>query len=155
MLRSVSQLQALWTGHLTFFRNRNFQFTDQVFSRERPRTVLETFKRALVNQMSAILSRSRTQIQNVVRRPHHFGIVFNDENGISDVTQPLKNFDEPAPITRVNNNNNVNARLNQTISQKDRVNGGIGYQGGDNLNPNIFGFLDSTTSRAPGTSQVL
>ena len=66
--------------------------------------------------MSAILSRSRTQIQNVVRRPHHFGIVFNDENGISDVTQTLKNFDEPAPITRVK----ADRRLVQNVQRADQ-----------------------------------
>jgi hypothetical protein len=42
--------------------------------------------------------------------------------------------------------------LNQTISRKDRVSGGIGYQGGNNTNPNIFGFVDTTTSRGVNTS---
>src|SRR2546426_10370179 len=101
MLRSASQLQDLWTRHLAFFRDGNFQFADEVLARERPRTVPETFKRPLVNQMSAIFPRSRTKIQDVVRRSHHFGIVFNNQNGISDITQTLKNFDEPAAVTRV------------------------------------------------------
>jgi hypothetical protein len=57
-----------------------------------------------------------------------------------------------APITTVQNSDNINARLNQTINTKNRLNGGISYQGNDNANPNIFGFLDSGTGRNMNTN---
>ena len=52
-----------------------------------------------------------------------------------------------APITRVNNSNNVSVRLNQTLNTKNRLNGSIGYQGGSSISPNIFGFTDTGNSR--------
>jgi hypothetical protein len=52
-----------------------------------------------------------------------------------------------APITTVNNSDNVNSRLNQTIGKKDRLNGGVGYQGSNNTTPNIFNFVDTGTGR--------
>jgi hypothetical protein len=52
-----------------------------------------------------------------------------------------------AAITTVQNSDNINARLNQTINTKNRLNGGIAYMGNNNNTPNIFGFLDSGTGR--------
>jgi hypothetical protein len=65
---------------------------------------------------------------------------------------PLPNFigtnrNYTASIVRVNNSVNVNTRLNQTLSRTDRVMGGIGYQDGDNTNPNLFQFIDTGASR--------
>src|SRR5262249_24615855 len=66
---------------------------------------------------------------------------------------PLPNFpgytrNYSRPINTVSNQDNVNTRIsNVTLSKKDRLNGGVGYQGGDQSRPNIFGFIDDTTSR--------
>jgi hypothetical protein len=51
------------------------------------------------------------------------------------------------PITTVGNGDNVNLRLNQTINTKNRINGGLGYQGNDGVTPNIFGFIDTSNGR--------
>jgi trimeric autotransporter adhesin len=66
---------------------------------------------------------------------------------------PLPNFpgasrNYSAPITTVGNSDNINIRLNQTLTSKDRLSGGLGYQGNDRTTPNIFGFVDSGTGRA-------
>jgi hypothetical protein len=52
-----------------------------------------------------------------------------------------------AAITTINNSDNLNSRLNQTISKKDRLSGGIGYMGGNSTTPNIFNFIDTGTLR--------
>ncbi|MEO8593171.1 MAG: TonB-dependent receptor [Candidatus Solibacter sp.] len=52
-----------------------------------------------------------------------------------------------APITSVTNSDNINSRLNQTLNSKNRLNGGIGYQGSNNTTPNIFNFIDTGTGR--------
>ena len=52
-----------------------------------------------------------------------------------------------APITTIGNSDNLNSRLNQTLSRKDRINGGIGYMGSNNTTPNIFNFIDTGTGR--------
>ncbi len=50
-----------------------------------------------------------------------------------------------APITTISNSDNINSRLNQTISKKDRLSGGIGYMGSNSTTPNIFNFIDTGT----------
>jgi len=52
-----------------------------------------------------------------------------------------------APLTTINNSDNINSRLNQTISRKDRLSGGFGYMGSNNTTPNIFNFIDTGTAR--------
>ena len=79
-------------------------------------------------------------------------------NRISPISQallkyyPLPNFpgtnrNYSAPIRSITNGDNFNVRLNQTLNRKNRLSGGLGYQGGDNTNPNIFGFIDTRTNR--------
>jgi hypothetical protein len=51
------------------------------------------------------------------------------------------------PTTRYNNSNSVNARVNQTLSTKNRISGGFGYSGSNNTNPSIFGFTDTGSGR--------
>jgi hypothetical protein len=50
-------------------------------------------------------------------------------------------------LTTVNNSDNLNSRLNQTIGQKDRLFGGLGYMGSNSTTPNIFNFVDTGTAR--------
>lgn len=40
----------------------------------------------------------------------------------------------------------VNSRINKTISRKDFLNGGVAYHNGRGSNPNVFGFTDSNDS---------
>lgn len=49
-------------------------------------------------------------------------------------------------LVSINNQDNLNARLNQTLSKKDRLSGGIGWQRSHGTNPNFLGFLDSTSN---------
>jgi hypothetical protein len=56
---------------------------------------------------------------------------------------PGYKYNFQTPITTVQNSNNINTRLNQTLTKKDRINGGLGYQGSNNTTPNIFNFIDT------------
>jgi hypothetical protein len=47
------------------------------------------------------------------------------------------------PLVSTSDQDNVNIRLNQNLSKKDRLAGSIGYQRSSNHNPNVFGFVDS------------
>lgn len=49
-------------------------------------------------------------------------------------------------IVNVSNQDNVNARLNHTLSTKDRLSGNFGWQRSNGVNPNIFGFVDDSSS---------
>jgi hypothetical protein len=60
---------------------------------------------------------------------------------------PGYRYNYQAPITTVSNSDNLNARLNQTVGKKDRLSGGIGYQGSNSTTPNIFNFVDTGTAR--------
>jgi hypothetical protein len=54
-----------------------------------------------------------------------------------------------APIVSLNNSDNINARLmNIAVTKKDRLSGGMGYQGSNSTTPNLFGFIDTRTSRS-------
>jgi trimeric autotransporter adhesin len=49
----------------------------------------------------------------------------------------------------VNNSHNVNSRVsNIRLTGRDRLNGGIGYQGASSTTPNLFKFIDTGSSRA-------
>jgi hypothetical protein len=51
--------------------------------------------------------------------------------------------------TGSNNSHNVNARvMNIRVGSKDRFNFGIGYQGSDNVSPNLFQFIDTGSGRS-------
>ena len=55
--------------------------------------------------------------------------------------------------TSSNNMLNLNTRLsNVKIGTKDRLNFGVGYQGGDSTTPNLFQFVDTGSSRAVNAS---
>jgi hypothetical protein len=45
------------------------------------------------------------------------------------------------------NSNNINSRLNQTLTTKDRLSGGIGYMGSNSTTPNVFNFIDTGSAR--------
>ncbi len=57
-----------------------------------------------------------------------------------------------APLVGTNNSDNINARVNQTITKKDRLSGGIGYQGGNSVTPNLFGFTGTGENRGLNTN---
>jgi Carboxypeptidase regulatory-like domain len=59
----------------------------------------------------------------------------------------VSKYDYQAPIVTVQNSDNINTRLSQTINAKNRLNGGIGYMGNNNTTPNIFNFIDTGTGR--------
>ena len=46
----------------------------------------------------------------------------------------------------IGNQSNINVRLSQTINSKNQVQGNFAWQKGDNTNPNLFGFVDSTST---------
>jgi hypothetical protein len=54
-----------------------------------------------------------------------------------------------AAITTLANSDNINARLmNISITRKDRLSGGVGYQGSNSNTPNLFAFVDTGTTRS-------
>jgi hypothetical protein len=52
-------------------------------------------------------------------------------------------------IRSLNNSDNINTRvMNISVTRKDRLSGGFGYMGGNTTTPNLFGFIDTGTSRS-------
>ena len=67
---------------------------------------------------------------------------------------PLPNFNTnvanerynyQVPLVGIGNQSNVNIRLSQTINSKNQVQGNFAWQQSDSTNPNVFGFIDSTS----------
>ncbi len=49
-------------------------------------------------------------------------------------------------LVSISNQDNLNARLNQTLSKKDRLSGGVGWQRSTGTNPNFLGFIDDNSN---------
>jgi hypothetical protein len=49
-------------------------------------------------------------------------------------------------IVGISNQDNLNARLNQTLSKKDRLSGGVGWQRSTGSSPNFLGFIDANSN---------
>jgi hypothetical protein len=51
--------------------------------------------------MSAIFAGAGAQVQNMIRRAHDFGIVFDDKYGISDIAKPQQDLNQTLGIARM------------------------------------------------------
>ena len=56
------------------------------------------------------------------------------------------------PLVGVSNQDNLNARLNETLGKKDRLSGSVGWQRSSGVNPNFLGFIDDTGNYGVSTS---
>src|SRR5579883_3402930 len=80
------------------FRNRNFEFADQILACKRTGALLHVFEIAGVNKLTTVFACAGPEIENMVGGLHHLGIVFYNKNGISDVAQPFQDVDEPLAV---------------------------------------------------------
>jgi len=77
------------------------QFVGQVTASERVRKLLDFFVGSGADHLAAALSCSRAEIENVVRGAHDVGIVFDDENRVSQIAQAVQNLDQPIGVPAV------------------------------------------------------
>jgi len=68
---------------------------------------------------------------------------------------PLPNFSSSTSqynyqtaLIGINNQDNVNARISETINSRNQISGGVGYQRANGTSPSIFGFTDTTSQNA-------
>ena len=70
---------------------------------------------------------------------------------------PLPNFtgsnryNYQIPVTGIGNQSNVSTRITRTINSKNQVNGNFAFQKSDTTNPNLFDFVDSTSTTGYNT----
>ena len=50
------------------------------------------------------------------------------------------------------NSDNLNVRVNQNLTKKDRIAGNVNFQDRSGNNPQLFGFLDETSGRGISTN---
>ena len=63
MRRSVG---SFWPGLAPFFGNGHSQLAEKIFARERSGAVLQSLDGSLIDQMTAVFSGARPQIENVI-----------------------------------------------------------------------------------------
>ena len=51
--------------------------------------------RSLEDDTSAVFARARPQIDNMIRRAHHFGIVLHHQNRVAQIAQLFEDADQP------------------------------------------------------------
>ena len=56
---------------------------------------------ALKDNMAAIFTSARSEIENVVGGAHDFRVVFDNEHRVSDVAQPQQNLDQALCVARM------------------------------------------------------
>jgi len=49
-------------------------------------------------------------------------------------------------LAGISNQDNLNARINQTLNKKDRLSGGVGWQRSTGTSPNFLGFIDGSSN---------
>jgi hypothetical protein len=68
-----------------------------------------------------------------------------------NVNNANERYNYQVPLVGIGNQSNVNVRLSQTINTKNQVSGNFAFQKGDTTNPNLFGFVDSTSATGYNT----
>jgi hypothetical protein len=61
-------------------------------------------------------------------------------------------YNYQVPLVGIGNQSNVNTRISQTINSKNQLAGSFAWQNSDTTNPNLFGFVDSTSMTGINTS---
>jgi len=68
---------------------------------------------------------------------------------------PLPNFSSSTsrynyqvPLTSLNNQDNINSRISETINWRNQISGGVGYQRANGTSPSPFGFVDTSSQNA-------
>src|SRR5580693_357011 len=61
----------------------------------------ELLIRSFEDDASAVLTRPRSHIDNVVGRTHHVGIVFHNQNRVAQITQFFQDTDQTAGVATV------------------------------------------------------
>jgi trimeric autotransporter adhesin len=73
------------------------------------------------------------------------GIALALENYYPLPNAPQSRLNYQTALVGVSNQDNLNARLNQTINKTNRLSGGIGWQRSNSANPNVLGFTDDSS----------
>ncbi len=63
--------------------------------------IQQTGKVAFVDDASAQFAGGWSNVQNVIGRAHHLGVVFDDEHGVADVAQVLQQTNQTIVVSRM------------------------------------------------------
>ncbi len=55
-------------------------------------------------------------------------------------------YNYQAALRSTTNTDNITSRFSHSFNQKDQINGGVGWQRSNGVNPNLFNFIDNTNS---------
>ena len=82
-------------------RDRDAEITAQVLGGQAPRLALERVRRALVNDLPALLAGARPQVDHVVRCGQDGLVVLHHDHGVPLIAQRLQDADEPVRVAGV------------------------------------------------------
>jgi len=61
----------------------------------------QTFEVAFIHHATAELASRGADVENVIGRPHHLGVVFDDENSVADIAEIFEQANESIVVARV------------------------------------------------------
>ena len=119
--RGSAQHQAVLSARGTWRapprRNGDGKLPGEIAAGERIGIGLDLRQHALGQQLAAKLARSWTQVEQVVGRAQHIGVVLDDEDGVAQVAQLLKNMNQPRRVPGVQ----PDGRLVQNIERAHQL----------------------------------
>ena len=98
-------------------RNGNAQFAVEITRGERVRRIQEMLARAAKKQLAAQFAGARSEVEHVIGGGDGFGIVLDDEDGVSQIAQAFENFDQPVRIARMQ----ADGRLIEHVERADQL----------------------------------
>ena len=98
------------------FRHLYLFLAAEVLRRQRPR-FQDFLVRALRHDLAAVDARRRSDVNNVVRRPHHVAVVLHHDDGVAEVAQVLQRLNQLVVVALVQ----PDARLVQDVQHVDEA----------------------------------
>src|SRR5437660_5057802 len=145
VLRCAANLERARTNQAAILWRFDFELASQVLRRERLSAFNHFTSRALKNYFAPELARPRTDVNELVRRQHHFRFVFDNQNGVPDIAEILEYANESRIVARVQ----ANRRLVENVKRADQRSSQVGRK----LNSLRFSARQSRSE--PVESQVL
>ena len=91
-------------GHGALLGHINFQFASEIFRRHRPLGLSDFIQGAAGHQLTAVHARARPKIQQIIGGLDSLCSVFDDNDGIPDVAEPLKRGQQAGVVALVQAN---------------------------------------------------
>ena len=105
-------------------RHRDPALAREELPRDRAPVARHVARRALGDDLAAVLARARPHVDEPVGRAHHLLVVLDHEHGVAEVAEPLERPDQPAVVALVE----PDRRLVEDVEHADELRADLGRE---------------------------